>query len=448
MGGIIVVADTHFGIKKGSINMSMPGYFVDFLEWIKNLEEKEFKVKVVDGPVKRGKIKEKILYTPEKIVFLGDIFELWDSENQPVTACRSTVLPTLSEITAEKIYVLGNHDNILKRIVLENRQGEYLYYHLGKPLLRIFPDVYPPSKDAISTEKYGDEAYLFVHGHQFDKYFTESGGGYKIWSVIRNVSNSLTLYVPALFVLSFAVKVINWAAHTSIFLGENPTFGLLFLLTLPRIFMDIGRPLWNWAVGTTYKKRETVINFTRWWEKFLKTEPLPENVNVVYGHTHFLNYIPSPNRNHENEMLRGELYREYKKRLTRRKIPEKDMPDLINISAWVTDFLVLSEKFLLRVEKIHKTLKRLFSKRRKDRLNPELVTVATFLYIDEYGFEFFGWNWYSDSSPEVFHIPKDAIVMRREKGLVTDDESIRAVLKEVGWPDQMIELWDKDPHIQ
>ena len=30
MGGIIVVADTHFGIKKGSI--SMPGYFADFFK--------------------------------------------------------------------------------------------------------------------------------------------------------------------------------------------------------------------------------------------------------------------------------------------------------------------------------------------------------------------------------------------------------------------------------
>lgn len=449
MQGIIVIADTHFGIKKGSINMSMPGYFADFLDWVRTLDENPVTVNVVDGPLRKKTIKEKTIYPPNKIIFLGDLIELWDSEKEPVTACVSTIIPTLSGIRAEKIYVLGNHDNTLRKIVLEKPHKGYMNYRLGRSVLKVFPDMYPlPSEDTIVTEKCGIEEYVFVHGHQFDKYFTKTRGSYELLGIIRNASDNLTIYIPLLFVAGVIVKMVNWIAHTSIFLGESPTFWLLFLLTLPRIYMDIGRRFWNWIVGMRYKKQETITRFTYWWEKCVKRKKVPEHVNVVYGHTHFLNYIPSPNHEPVYKELGRTLHRHYKEKLTQKNIPEENMPSLINISAWVTDFFIFSEKFLLSIEKASGYVKQLVVKEKKERLDPELTTVATFLHIDEDGFEFFGWNWYSDEPEQkIFHIPKAAIVTRRERGPVTDDETVRAVLEEVGWPRSVLELWAKDPHI-
>jgi UDP-2,3-diacylglucosamine pyrophosphatase LpxH len=449
MGGIIVIADTHFGLRKGSLNMSMPGYFSDFLEWIESLENHQFSVSIVDGSIRRENIKKKTITYPDKIIFLGDIFELWDSEKEPVTICRSTIIPTLSQIKAEKIYVLGNHDNILDRTVLEDPEGAFMYYRLGRSNLKVYPDVYPPPSTTINSEKYGNEEYVFVHGHQFDRLFKNTGATYKLWSVIRNASNSLTMYVPALFAVSIVVWVINKVFHTSIFLGENPTLGLLFLLTIPRIYMDFGRRLWDLTVGARYKKLETVIHFVRWWKRFMNKKTPPHNLNVVYGHTHFLNYIPSPKHEKiiDKEMLYGHLHQKYREKSDRENIPEEHRPALINISAWVTDFLILSERLFLSMEKAGDQLKRPFTEREKNRINPDSVAVGTFLYIDEEGFEFFGWNWYShEPAQRIFHIPKAAIIKRREVGPVTDDDAVKEVLEEIGWPDRMIILWEKDPH--
>ncbi|KYK36135.1 MAG: metallophosphoesterase [Theionarchaea archaeon] len=450
MGGTIVVADTHFGIKKGGLNVSMPGYFADFLKWIRELEEKkEFKVKIVKGHIREENIEDKTISPPDKIVFLGDIFEFWESENEPVAACLSTVIPILSEIKAEKIYVLGNHDNILKNICLERpHKKEFMYYHLGSSLMKVFPNAYPSqSGDTVTTEKYGDEAYVFVHGHQFDKYFRETGGSYKIWATIRNVGNSLTLYIPFLFVASVIVKIINWIAHTSIFLGESPTFWLLLLLTIPRIYLDIGRPIWDRLVGMRYKKRDTVDNFTKWWKKFISSKKVPQKVNVVYGHTHYLNYM-TPHLEMMAEGIPGKLHQFYGEKLVQRGIEEEKRPTLANISAWVTDFPDFGEKWFMTMEKASNQVKSAFVKKEKDRLNSELATVATFLYIDEDGFEFFGWDWYQDIEQKIFNIPKQAIIKRREHGPVTDDDAVREVLEKIGWPNEVVELWKKDPHVQ
>ncbi|MBU7046863.1 MAG: metallophosphoesterase [Theionarchaea archaeon] len=447
--GIIVIADTHFGIRKGNINMSMPGHFVDFLEWVKTLEDNPLTTHVVEGPLRRENIKEKHITSPDKIIFLGDIVELWDSEDEPVSACVSTIMPTLSDIKAEKIYVLGNHDNILKKVALVNQQGEYMYYRLGKSTLKIFPDVYPPPRNNVITpEACGNQKYLFVHGHQFDKYFTRTKGFHKIWSVVRNVSNSLTVYVPLLFIIGILVILVNYIAGVSIFLGRSPTFWLLLLLTIPRIYMDVGRRVWNRIVGMRYKEEETVTNFVNWWDKFVKNQNVSEYMNVVYGHTHHLNYLFRPEGKPE-EISSWRLYQEYEEKLTKKNIPLEKTPDLVNISAWVTDFPNFSEKLFQNIERTSSKLKNLIAKEKSMRMNPELVTVGTFLYIDEDGFEFFGWNWYpSQSTLKIFNIPKEAVILRRKCGPVTDDPAVRAVLEEIGWPPEVLNLWAKDPYIR
>lgn len=456
--GIIVIADTHFGLKKGDVNRSMPGHVAEFLEWVKGLEKEPKTVKIVEGNIKKGVIKDKTISSPEKLILLGDILELWDSDNETLAACVLSTLPTLSQIKAEKIYVLGNHDDILERAILKNPEANtYLKYLLGESALTIV-DQYP-GLDA-PTEKYGDESYLFVHGHQFDKDFTGPLQIYKIYPSLRTAANSLTFYVPLLFVLSAGITGITWILQSSFPWEDFRICVLLFFLSIPYLGMRVARPFWTFVTGMRYRKEETLKSFARWWEKIV-TPAFPENVNVVYGHTHFLNYIPSPKHEkmvEEKGIILGDMRNRYKKELDKKKIQEKHMPALINLSAWITDFHSSREKLFLKSEKVYTTSKKPFTKaktfvskkkeaRKKDRLIPESVTAATFLYIDEEGFEYFGWNWYTPSSQKIFHIPKDAILKRREIGPVTDDEAVRTVLKDIGWPDHLIALWEKDPHL-
>jgi len=420
MGGIIVVADTHFGIKKGSI--SMPGYFADFLWWIKELEkENEQKVKILD----RGTIKDKTLIKPNEIIFLGDIIELWDSEDEAVNTCVSTLMPTLAEIEAEKIYVLGNHDNILDKALLSQEKE---YYPLGESNLKIVEEY--PSEGFM---KKGDQNYLFVHGHQFDKHFTNIGKLYNILPALRNVSNALTNYVPFLFFVSLALAIIDklmpddifsssleildlilrglgWFINKTLFLGKPEIVVLLLLLTIPKIYMTFGRRFWSWFSGVKYKKHETIDNFTKWWKLFIGDNKVPENLNVVYGHTHFLNYIPKKKTD-------AKMYQFYMDKLRDRKISVETRPAIVNISAWMKDI----------------------KNKEKDEKYKN-VMVASFLYIDDEGFEFFGWDWYEKS---VFHIPKEVIIIRRELEKNAIPEDMAKKLAEIGWPKKLIEKWQK-----
>ncbi|MBU6996941.1 MAG: metallophosphoesterase [Theionarchaea archaeon] len=465
--GIIVLADTHFGLKKGKTNMSMPGYLAEFLEWVGSLEKEPFAVKIVDGDIREENVRLKSISPPEKIIFLGDIIELWDSKNEAVAANILTLLSNLAELKAEKVYVLGNHDDILKRIVLEApHTGEYMHYPLGESVLQVVPDRYPPAIPGVkgaAVLPLGKEKYIFVHGHQFDKDFAGPLSVYKTYPSLRTVSNSLTAYVPALFGLSLLFRVVNWTLGTSFLWGSPLIFWLLFGLSLPWISTCVARPVWNHVVGMKYREEETVKSFIRWWRKVLSSESFPENVNVVYAHTHFLNYIPSPE--HERIMNeRGILssrgpYSRYRQEFLDVGVKERDMPALINISAWITDFPSFSEKFFMRSDKAYarmvetsveakNLLLRKEENKKRDRLDPELVTVGTFLYIDEEGFEVFGWNWYSDD-PErqrVFNIPRNAIRMRREQGALCEDE-VQAVLKGIGWPEELLRIWARDPHL-
>ena len=404
MGGIIVVADTHFGIKKDN-SISMPGYFGDFLRWIKELEEeKEKTVKILDGETP----KDKTLIKPDEIIFLGDILELWDSEDEAVNTCVSTLMPTLAEIEAEKIYVLGNHDNILDKALLSQEKE---YYPLGKSNLKIVEDVYPSDKKFLPI---GNQNYLFVHGHQFDKHFTNTGKLSNILPWLRKVSNALTNYVPLLFGISIVSAIINKLISNDkiLVLGKPEIVVLLFFLTFPKLYMTFGRRFWSWFSGVKYKKHETIDNFTKWWKLFIGNNKVPENLNVVYGHTHFLNYIPKKKTD-------AKMYQFYMDKLRDRKIPVETRPAIVNISAWMKDLTKKEPKY-------------------------KNVMVASFLYIDDKGFEFFGWDWYEK---RIFHIPKEVIIIRREtkKGVIPDDMAEK--LAEIGWPKKLIEKWKKSAEL-
>jgi len=137
-----------------------------------------------------------------------------------------------------------------------------------------------------------------------------------------------------------------------------------------------------------------------------------ESVNVVYGHTHFLNYIPAPE-------IDRTMYEFYQDMLKKRNISieMEHGTNLINISSWIKDI----------------------KNKEKDEKYKN-VMVASFLYIDEEGFEFFGWDWYEK---RVFHIPKEVIIIRREteKGIIP--EAMAEKLAKIGWPQKLIDKWQR-----
>ena len=67
---IIVVADTHFGLKKET-QVCDPKAFSDFLKWIKHLEGDGEKQTIARGIWGFGQEKKLAFESPEKIVFLA-----------------------------------------------------------------------------------------------------------------------------------------------------------------------------------------------------------------------------------------------------------------------------------------------------------------------------------------------------------------------------------------
>ncbi|MCD6467517.1 MAG: hypothetical protein J7L10_06330, partial [Methanomicrobia archaeon] len=224
----------------------------------------------------------------------------------------------------------------------------------------------------------------------------------------------LTNYVPLLFGISIVSAIINKLISNDkiLVLGKPEIVVLLFFLTFPKLYMTFGRRFWSWFSGVKYKKHETIDNFTKWWKLFIGNNKVPENLNVVYGHTHFLNYIPKKKTD-------AKMYQFYMDKLRDRKIPVETRPAIVNISAWMKDLTKKEPKY-------------------------KNVMVASFLYIDDKGFEFFGWDWYEK---RIFHIPKEVIIIRRELKENVIPKWMVEKLTEIGWPQNLIEKWKKSAEL-
>lgn len=379
---IIVVADTHFGLRNEAF--FEPEVFSSFLRWVKLLEKGEVE------PLKLGNNQQKVLNPPEKIVMLGDVLELWDASDKSVDICARTITPLLSELKCEKVYLLGNHDDILYEIELYGKH----FYPLGARGLRIINTMYPTQDvkeegvQKVRTIDLGDEKYLFIHGQQFDSYFIEIGPAYRIIAYLREAAMAFG-HFSWIFVILFFIGIILVP-----FRGLAPSGWMLLLLALlavPRIFICFARRFYN-AIKSTRYQRVDLDRFRAWWDRFSDGKEYPlEKLNVIYGHTHLMDirYLKSPD-------IR-----------------------LLNVPSWVKD-----------------------ERSRKIREN---VLRAAFLYIDDEGSKFVGWDWVN-SKP--FSIPEKVIEMRRQ-GLALTDEVLSGIgwsrekLRNIGWPDVLLEEWEK-----
>jgi UDP-2,3-diacylglucosamine pyrophosphatase LpxH len=227
----IIVSDIHLGSKECNKNE-----FCYFLEWIRNLE--------TQPEVIEYRNKKVIIKSPSKIVLLGDILELWDpKDGDRCNVVKDSMGPfsLLSNISCDKVYVIGNHDDSLsefdKKIDCETLDNGTVF--------DIYNRHYPEKdqKSGISNGiKIGNKSYFFLHGHQFDKeqviltYVSKHIG--ESWNPLD--------WFQTLYNIPFTKK--HWAANFFIFfvffLG-----GEYFLLNMFRQFHFWDTSLWPMITG-------------------------------------------------------------------------------------------------------------------------------------------------------------------------------------------------------
>jgi UDP-2,3-diacylglucosamine pyrophosphatase LpxH len=257
------------GLKKEN-QVCDPNAFSDFLRWVKHLEQtggEELNLGIWGSTEKNM-----ILNPPERIVFLGDILELWDASTKCIDASTRYIIQLLSDLNCEKTYVLGNHDYDLIEIT-----GEY---PLGESRINVVGNEATFSK--------GSETYLFVHGQQFDKLFTLPS--WQFMSPIRNAAlafGSYTYVFAVLFFLDLVIESITGFGGVA----DKVLLALLGLISVPFLIIKFGRNIWNKVKTTKYKPRESENNLETWWNKHsLRKEHAGHDCNIVYGHTHMIDF--------------------------------------------------------------------------------------------------------------------------------------------------------------
>ena len=264
---IIVVADTHFGLKKKKQNCD-PNAFSDFLDWVVSLEQKgKDELNLGHWSLEDEKM---IVKPPEKMVFLGDILELWDTTKESVDVCSRSIVQTLSKLTCEKIYVLGNHDHELVEI-----SGKY---PLGRSSINIVEGEYATCK--------GDKKLMFLHGHQFDKLFALPS--WRIMPIFNKVATVFGNYTW-LFVVLFAINIAMLISLGFGGLADWITLISLGAISIPFLVVKFGRDIWNRLKTTKYKPEEAEDRVEKWWNNLSKPED-EEEMNVIYGHTHSMGF--------------------------------------------------------------------------------------------------------------------------------------------------------------
>lgn len=397
----IVLSDTHLGLRAGKrlyfFNNSVdhrPTHVDQFVKWLEKLQtEQEIEVPILMEESNASmKIIPKKILSPDKLILNGDIFELWDTSDQSIQFASYSILSSISRLKCEKFYTIGNHDFANAELAGQENTGQAFssVYPWGLSDLNILRDTYPaPKEGLVNTLKVGENHYLIVHGHQFNKSFRVAP--WKIISTLRDGAEAFRLYSWVLF-----GSWIIWIAALpfTAYLGQNVSpsiqYGIglpLTILAIPRLFVSIARPIWNKLFGSRYDRNKAPRGFLEWWKEFTRKYKLQTlKIHVIYGHTHAIDIVD-----------KKEL-----ERITKKKIGNMELT-LVNHPAWV-----------------------------KDKREVELR--EAFVYVDKFGFEFFGWSW-DHLSP--FHIPK-SVVRTYALGKPIDDKTAELLIQ-LDWPERLVE---------
>jgi UDP-2,3-diacylglucosamine pyrophosphatase LpxH len=352
---ILVISDLHLG----SCNSDYRS-FRKFIHFLNNTKSVGFQIK--DSTKK--------IYSPGTIIFLGDILELWKPAGEDrnyIIECILLPLSTLSYLDCDIIYVTGNHDedlwdirniwgNIDKMCDNNNNnnnnndddddddepyEGVKFSYNKNNTI-KLFERTYPErglkdtkdgKKNAIEGVKIGEKKYIFMHGHQFDKWqvtYRISRGIEKFGKFCGvNVSYRFDPidYLQDLANSSYSKKVGKASMETTIFI-IIVTFYLCFTIfcikddTLIWSFPGIVWMLMSSFIAVTFIPKSAAYLFPRIWDKiikkFLKYKSVEEVITnyynhdkgkdmdadvIVFGHTHHPGEYSITNKHNNKEQL-------------------------------------------------------------------------------------------------------------------------------------------------
>jgi hypothetical protein len=174
--------------------------------------------------------------------------------------------------------------------------------------------------------------------------------------------------------------------------------------------MRVARPLYDlFVAGKKYRRSRAFGGFYAWWKKFRKSLEPAEDLGVVFGHTHYLDWIEFPQQT-QSLMSAG---RRGRKLADLFHSDRRRRQSLYNISAWVK-----------------------VSGRHSD------VVRAAIFYADTQGPLILGWDWHEK---KPFHVPFPFILKKRDPRIteaLTPAEIETA--RNLGWPPQLIERWQKE----
>jgi len=129
-GPVLAISDVHFGFKDDSAVRFKA--FVEYLtDWVNYKET----------AIKTGETTTETLAAPQKIILIGDIFDLWVSRDpngvRPYLESFNP-LSALIALNVEIAYVAGNHDGIMRMC-----EGTHQPYFSETPAT-VYPDYYDP----------------------------------------------------------------------------------------------------------------------------------------------------------------------------------------------------------------------------------------------------------------------------------------------------------------
>ncbi len=393
---VYAIADTHLGLRERGRrpHSDSPASVADFFRWLHSLPKEGRELAVL----RNGSIETHRFQPPTHLILLGDILELWDAENQNILLSSASVTDELSAVPARKIYVLGNHDNVLERA-----SGVYPF---GIPELEIVKWIYPKGREEsgpIEALSSGDRSYLFVHGHQMDVHFRRSAGFWRSLGHVRQFGAAVGRHAWWFLAVTLGTLAIQVLVDASLLGWVIVAFSAL--LWIPRAYMTVARPIWAALSGRRYRRSATLKAFRSFWKGLRQRVVAAPSIGIVYGHTHILDYIDVATHAGEDGGRENSQTRLVAFLLKFRRRPRT----LFNISSWIST------------------------------TGPrEAIIWATIFYADEQGPVFLGWDW---NAKRPFHIPFEFVEKRRADSPL--DSGDAALAAQLDWPVKLIQKWSK-----
>ena len=176
------------------------------------------------------------------------------------------------------------------------------------------------------------------------------------------------------------------------------------LFWLPRLYMRIGWRSWRLVGGLRYNRDLALKGFDKWWAKVRQSKGIPKDVGIVFGHTHYLDWLELGGEERYDRAMRPA-----ESRLNESVVRLGDKrPTLYNVSSWLSG-----------------------------GGESRGVVVATAFYADALGPLFIGWDW-RERCP--FHIPFEFVEKRWDDplGFAKEDSGLGGIARQLGWPHEMV----------